>query len=143
MTVAIFSFFGILIGAALQYIFTRHLDSKKHHRGLQTNAYIDYLRCVSEHANLRINRDTDAGKHLGAKTADAKCRICLYGSRNTIEAFAKFEKLGANMNTKEQCLSFTSMVSIMRHDSGTKDKANLSDLETVLLGYQEKRKSNN
>jgi hypothetical protein len=134
MTVAFFSFFGIVIGAALQYVFTRHLDSQRHHRELRSTAYIDYLRCVSEHANLGRNRQTDEGRSLGAKTADAKCRICLYGSRATIEAFAKFERLGATMNTDDQCASFTSMVALMRKDSGTKDEAKLGDLETVLLG---------
>lgn len=134
MTVAFFSFFGIVIGAALQYVFTRHLDSQRHHRELRSTAYIDYLRCVSEHANLGWNRQTDKGRSLGAKTADAKCRICLYGSRATIEAFAKFERLGATMNTEDQCASFTSMVALMRQDSGTKDKAKIGDLETVLLG---------
>lgn len=134
MTVAFFSFFGIVIGAALQYVFTRHLDSQRHHRELRSTAYIDYLRCVSEHANLGRNRQTDEGRSLGAKTADAKCRICLYGSRATIEAFAKFERLGATMNTDDQCASFTSMVALMRQDSGTKDEAKLGDLETVLLG---------
>lgn len=136
MTVAFFSFLGIVTGAALQYIFTRHLDSQKHHRELRSRAYLDYLRCVSEHAQLRSQPPTEEGKQLGARTADAKCRICVYGSRLTIEAFAKFERLGATMNTDEQCTSFTSMVALMRQDSGTKDEAKLGDLETVLLGVR-------
>ncbi|MDR9468025.1 hypothetical protein, partial [Marinospirillum sp.] len=64
MTVAFFSFFGIVIGAALQYVFTRHLDSQKHQRELRSRAYIDYLRCVSEHANLGTKRQTSEGKQL-------------------------------------------------------------------------------
>ena len=134
METAFFSFFGIVIGAALQFIFTRHLDTQRHHRELRSRAYIDYLRCVSEHANLSTKRHTDEGKQLGVKTADAKCRICLYGSRATIEAFAAFERLGATMNTKEQCESFTKMVALMRRDSGTQEEAKLADLEIVLLG---------
>ncbi|NWO07013.1 MAG: hypothetical protein HLX50_15340 [Alteromonadaceae bacterium] len=97
MTVA---FFGIVIGAALQYVFTRHLDSQRHHRELRSTAYIDYFRRVLEHTNLGKNRKTDEGRSFYAKTADAKCRICLYGSRATIEAFAKFERLGATMNER-------------------------------------------
>lgn len=136
MTAAIFSFLGIAIGAALQYLFTRHLDNQKHHRDLRTKAYTDYLRCVSDFANLAVQRQSQEARELGAKTADAKCRICLYGSASAIQAFAAFEKLGATMNTKEQCAAFTYMVSIMRHDSGGSGKAEASDLEAVLLGVQ-------
>ena len=95
MTTALFSFLGVVIGAALQYLFTRHLDNQKHHRDLRTKAYTDYLRCVSEHANLAVQRQSQEGRDLGARTADAKCRICLYGSATAIQAFAAFEKLGA------------------------------------------------
>jgi len=98
MSAAIFSFFGIIIGASLQYLFTRHLVNQKHHRELRTKAYTDYLECVSEQANLGKQRQSQEGRELGAKTADAKCRICLYGSSSAIGAFAKFERLGAIMN---------------------------------------------
>ena len=53
MNTAILPFLGVMIGAALQYFFTRHLDSQKHRRELRTKAYTDYLKCVSDHANLR------------------------------------------------------------------------------------------
>ncbi|WP_435014170.1 hypothetical protein [Xanthomonas arboricola] len=52
MTAAIFFFFfGIIVGAALQYFFSRHLDSLRTHRDARAKAYADYLRCMSEHAN--------------------------------------------------------------------------------------------
>jgi hypothetical protein len=93
MTAAIFSFFGVIIGALLQYFFTRHLDRQKHHRELRTQAYTDYLKCVSEHANLRTPRDSPEGRDLGFRTADAKCRICLYGSPIVVRAFANEKRL--------------------------------------------------
>jgi hypothetical protein len=134
MNSAIFSFFGIIIGAALQYIFTRHLDNQKHRRETRTTAYTDYLKCVSEQANLEKQRQSQEGRELGAKTADAKCRICLYGSSSAVETFAEFERLGATMNTAEQCRSFTRMVAVMRKDSIGGRQVALGDLESVLLG---------
>lgn len=98
MTVAIFSFVGIIIGALLQYAFTRHLDNLRARRDARTKAYTDYLRCVSEHANPDQMASSD-GHELGARTADAKCRICLYGSTEVVAAFATFERLGATMNS--------------------------------------------
>jgi hypothetical protein len=134
MDVAILSFVGVLIGAVLQFFFSRHLDHQRHQREIRTTAYTDYLKCVSEQANLARQRSSPEGRELGAKTADAKCRICLYGSAASIKAFAAFERLGATMNTDEQCLAFTKMVHIMRSDSVSKEAAELADLQVVLLG---------
>jgi hypothetical protein len=134
VSTAIFSLIGIVTGALLQFYFTRYLDSQKHQRELRTRAYTDYLKCVSEHANLTKQRSSPEGRELGAKTADAKCRVCLYGSSAAIEAFATFEKLGAAMNTQEQCAAFTLMVSTMRIDSMGAGSVKLDDLQLVLLG---------
>jgi len=133
MTAAIFSFIGIVIGAALQYVFTRHLDNLRAHRDARTKAYTDYLRCVSEHANLDQMHSSD-GHELGARTADAKCRVCLYGSSQVVAAFAQFERLGATMNSQEQQAAFTRMVTIMRHDSTGSAGVTSGDLQVVLLG---------
>lgn len=130
MSTAVFSLVGLAIGAVLQFLFSRHLDNKKHQRDLRAKAYADYLQCVSEHANLGHQKGTTEGRQLGAKTADAKCRISLYGAQTVISAFAKFERLGATMNTNEQRGAFTDMVAAMRQDTVV-DQA---DLEAVLLG---------
>jgi hypothetical protein len=136
MTTAIFSLIGLVIGAILQFLFTRHLDNKKHQRDLRAKAYSDYLQCVSEHANLGYQRNTEEGRKLGARTADAKCRISLYGAPAVIAAFAKFERLGATMNSKEQRSAFTNMVASMRQDTLGSSEVTQVDLETVLLGVE-------
>jgi hypothetical protein len=119
----------------LQYFFTRHLDNQKHYRELRTKAYTDYLKCVGEQANFG-KRQTQEGRELFAKTADAKSRICLYGSSSAVGAFAEFERLGATMNTPGQRTAFTRMVAIMRSDSGSGREVELNDLEAVLLGVK-------
>lgn len=132
---AAFSFLGVFIGALLQYWLTRHLDRQKHHQELRTQAYTDYLKCVSEHANLRNPRESAEGRDLGFRTADAKCRICLYGAPVVVSAFSTFERLGATMSTKEQRAAFTQMVLEMRNDSARNGNVESAELETVLLGY--------
>lgn len=134
MTTAIFSLLGIVTGALLQYFFTRHLDLQRSRREARTKAYTDYLLCVSEHANTARHISLQEVRNLAAKTADAKCRICLYGSSSVIEAFAAFEKQGATMNTAEQRASFTHMVSIMRRDSTNDLVVTPDNLQVVLLG---------
>ena len=136
MNTAVFSLIGLVVGAVLQFLFTRHLDNKKHQRDLRAKAYSDYLQCVSEHANLGHQKNSTEGRQLGAKTADAKCRISLYGVPAVISAFASFERLGAAMNTNEQCSAFTDMVAAMRQDTLGSSSVAQADLEAVLLGVR-------
>lgn len=123
MSTAILSFLGVIIGAALQYCFTRHLDNQKHHRELRTKSYTDYLRAVLDQANLRPQPQSQEGKEVFSRAAYAKCRIFLYGSAKVISAFARFEKPGATMNTPEQCAAFGQMVALMRSDSAQREKS--------------------
>lgn len=136
MNPAVLSFIGVVVGAVLQFLFTRHLDNKKHQRDLRAKAYADYLQCVSAHANLGHGGSTTEGRQLGAETADAKCRISLYGAPTVISAFAAFERLGAAMQTDEQCGAFISMVAAMREDALGGSTASPTDLEAVVLGVR-------
>lgn len=107
MNSATLSFVGLIVGAALQFLFTRYLDNKKHLREVRSKAYADYLLCVSKHANMGYEQQSTEGRQLRTETADAKCRISLYGAPTVIAAFAKFECLGAMIDTDEQRLAFT------------------------------------
>jgi hypothetical protein len=130
----ILSFLGVVIGASLQYYFTRHIENQRHLRDLRSKAYMDYLNCVTDLAQFRPKENSKERIELSAKTGDAKARICLYGSNKAITAFSQFEELGATMNTDEQRQSFTNMVSIMRMDSGSEGGVNSKALQNVLLG---------
>lgn len=134
MNSAILSLVGLVVGAVLQFLFTKHLDNKKHHRDVRSKAYADYLLCVSKRANMGHQRQSNEGRQLNAETADAKCRISLYGAPTVVTAFAKFDRLGATMNTDEQCRAFTDMVLAMRQDALGDALVDPSDLEVVLLG---------
>lgn len=98
---------------------------------------MDYLKCVCEQAQFRPKLGTQEQKELFSRTGDAKARICLYGSKQAVTAFSHFEELGASMGSKEQREAFTSMVSIMRTDSGSEVCANNAELQNVLLGVHE------
>lgn len=135
LLIGLLSFFGVIIGASLQYYFTRHIENQKHIRELRSNSYMDYLKCVCEQAQFRFKPNSKERMELFSRTADAKSRICLYGSKEAIDAFAQFERLGATMNTQEQMQTFTKMVSIMRTDSGNGLCNDNENLQIVLLGY--------
>jgi uncharacterized protein YigE (DUF2233 family) len=134
MLTGVLPFLGVIIGALLQYYFTRHIENQRHLRELRSKAYMDYLKCVCEQAQFRYTDNTKERQELFSRTADAKARICLYGSNSAIRAFSTFENLGATMNTEEQRAAFTAMVSTMRTDSGSKSGAQPAELQAVLLG---------
>jgi len=137
MMTAIIGLLGALTGAVLQYFFTRHLENQKHYRDLRTQAYTDYLKGVCEQAQLVGQPISKENREVLAKTADAKARICLYGSKKAVEAFAEFEKIGASMKTQEQRRTFSNMVAIMRTDSGSEQGVHIEHLEVVLMGHRD------
>ncbi len=79
LTVGLISFSGVIIGALLQYIFTKHIENMRHLRDLKSNAYRDYLKCVCENALLKYGKISNENNVLQSKIADAKSRIQLSG----------------------------------------------------------------
>jgi hypothetical protein len=137
LTVGLLTFAGVIIGATLQYFFTRHIENQRHSRELKSKAYMDYLKCVCDQAQFRPKLGSQEQKEIFARTGDAKARICLYGSHEALSAFSDFELLGAAMATKEQRAAFTQMVSIMRTDSGSAAVGSSDEIQNVLLGVRE------
>jgi len=136
MLTGLLPFLGIVIGASLQYYFTRHIENQRHIRDLRSKAYTDYIKCVAELAQIHPKDNSQEKKELFARTGDAKARICLYGSRKVIEAFSAFEELGASMGTIEQRQTFSNMILMMRADSCSELGASSKDLQNVLLGVR-------
>ncbi len=136
MMTAVLSIFGLVIGATLQYLFTRHHENQRYLRELRTQTYLDYLKGVADMAHLNDpigSQERDAT----ARVADAKARICLYGSRDVIGAFAVFEKLGATVQSSPQREAFVGMILAMRRDSVNTSVPRVEDVATVLLGLRD------
>ena len=95
---------------------------------------MDFMQTVCELANMRPKEGSKERNELAQRTADAKARICLYGSSETIQAYSKWEQLGPNMGSEEQRNAFIEMVKLMRADSGSDIKVDSKDLKNVLLG---------
>jgi hypothetical protein len=117
---------------------SRYLENQRHHREVRTQAYLDYLKSVSEQARLNNPEGSAEDDLLSAKTLDAKERICLYGSKEVIHAFAVFEKLGATISSDQQRTAFVAMVAAMRADSGNASTQDTQvDVEMVLMGRRD------
>ncbi|WP_199611552.1 hypothetical protein [Flocculibacter collagenilyticus] len=135
LAVGVLTFFGVIIGATLQYFFTKHVESLKHAKELKSKAYADYLDAISEDASYNHEIGSRAQKRVYAKIADAKARICLYGSSEVITAYSEFLALGGVFNSQKQKDAFTKMFSHMRKDSGGSEILNLQEIEIILLGH--------
>ena len=133
MLTAILPVVGVLVGASLQYFFSRYLEVRRYQRDLRTQAYLDYIMSVSGLAHLNDPQGSQE-RDLLAGAADSKARICLYGSGEVVEAFAAFEKLGAVVISTSQCDSFVAMIVAMRRDSGNGSRARIEDVRHLLLG---------
>jgi len=136
MLTAVLPVVGVLVGASLQYLFTRYLETQRYQREFRTQAYLDYIKSVSGLAHLNDPQGSQE-RDLLASAADAKARICLYGSGEVIEAFASFERLGAAVISPSQCESFVAMIVAMRRDSGDASRARIRDVQQLLLGSKE------
>jgi hypothetical protein len=123
----IFTLLGIAIGAILTYFFTRSQEHEKHYRLLVTQAYSDYLRAVADAAHLNLQSNE---AEIFARLADAKTRICLYGSQEVVFLLAGFEREGGVIDSAQQRKAFVSLILAMRGNAKVRD----SDLETVLFG---------
>ena len=124
---ALLTLVGIAVGSLLGYIFTRRNEFEKHKRMMVTQAYSDYLRGVAEGAHLNLDSNH---AQIMARVADAKARICLYGSPEVIASLATFENAGGAILNPQQHELFASLVLAMRGDS----KVPRRDLELLLFG---------
>jgi hypothetical protein len=132
MLVTLMSLVGVIIGASLQYVFTRILDERRHHRDLRTQAFVDYIQCISEIRHRFIQPQAPKERELLARLTEAKARICLYGSGNVVLKLAEFDRLGGIIDSHDQRDAFVHILLAMRGDRDAKQR----DLETVLLGVK-------
>jgi hypothetical protein len=138
MTTAILSFFAVVIGASLQYIFTRYLENQRYRREQRTKAYLDFLKTASEQERSTLPPDSPGFALLTAQLLDARYRVCLYGSEKAIHAFAVFQELGSNTATPEQRAAWVGMMAAMRDDTGdTSSLETQGDMKMVLMGSRD------
>ena len=128
---------GIIIGASLQFLFSRSSTVHKQHYLSRNQAYIDYLNCVAKLANIAKFGAPKERKDVLALAADSKTRICIYGSKAVIKSLAVFEKSGARIDSDSSAEKFVNICNEMRKEGlGRKQKAEVSDLLNVLFGIK-------
>jgi hypothetical protein len=92
-------------------------------------AYADYLKALATSATDR--RSTSAI----AMAADAKTRVCIYGSSMVIKQLSAFEQVGAKIESDESRRTVARLLVAMREDMGVSGKrVDEADLHLILFG---------
>ena len=117
---------GVLIGAGLQYLSSTSLERRKHLSSLRASAYADYFRAVSSLATQ--GRSSAAVSAL----ADAKSRVCIYGSPRVLARLAQLERHGANLASPDARAVILDVVAEARKDTTT-NGASVSKIDLALI----------
>jgi len=128
IVVAVSSLSGVLLGGGLQFLFGQALESRKQLLLQRSQSYVDFLKAVAAAAQQNRSKETLAA------AADAKTRICIYGSAAVIKELGKFSTIGANTVTPEGRTVIVNLVKAMRHDIGKTDHAvSVQDILDILF----------
>jgi len=128
MTAAL-ALIGVLLGAGLQYVAGRALEGRKQLTLQRSLAYVDFFKAVAliaQHGGTKENF---------AMAADAKVRVCIYGSPSVIGILRDFEMTGAVLDSPDAARIITELLKEMRKDTGM-DCRGISegDLQKILFG---------
>lgn len=105
--IGIIGIFEIAIGAALQYFFTKFLEEKRHQRNLRTEAYLDFLKGVSEQGSANFQGNKIFYKKYMIDFVMLGQGCCYMGPPKVIQKFAEFNKLGGWIRTREERSLYT------------------------------------
>ena len=129
MLTATLPLLGVLIGAGLQYLFGRTLEGRKQIQSQKAQAYADFFKAVAAIAKF------DQTKDNLSQLADAKTRICVYGSKEVIAALGEFERSGARLDNPDSKKLIIRVLGHMRRDVGVSVRApSVSDLSWIIFG---------
>ena len=120
---------GVLIGAGLQFIFGKTLESRKQLSLQKGQAYADYFRAMSAAGTQGSSKETLA------LATDAKTRVCIYGSPEVVSRLGDFERAGAIVASGDGQAAVVRLLKAMRKDVGVANEALLEDdLRHALFG---------
>lgn len=131
---AILPLIGVLIGASLQYLFGRTLESQRHLTLQKGQAYADYFKAVAMLSTQGRSKDALS------LVADAKTRVCIYGSVGVVQRLGSFERAGARVSPGKGQAAITELLKTMRKDMGVSgNRIDEDDLHRILFGPPQRR----
>lgn len=131
--VAALPLMGVLIGAALQYAFGKILEGRKQLILQRAQAYTDFFGALAALANARKSEEQLV------LAANAKTRICIYGSGVVVKRLTEFSKTGSTTATNTGRAALAALVQAMRKDvAGRGLRIPNDDFQHLLFGSRSK-----
>ena len=124
---------GAIVGASLQYFYSRSAEAKRHERGLRLNAYSDYLRSVGEAETLQSMTDSARRSEIMARAIAAKARVCVNGSAAAVQALSRLEREPGRGLTAEKRSALLEFIAAVRKDMGAPGKVSQAEIEAILF----------
>ena len=110
------SLVGVALGGGLQFFFGRALEARRQLTVQKSQSYVDYFKAVALLAQGGERRDNLA------LAADAKVRICIYGSPDVVDHLRRFEDVGATLDNSTSQSVIVDLLKAMRRDIGKDDR---------------------
>lgn len=128
-TTAALALLGVMIGAGLQYASGRSLEGRRQLTLQKSSAYVDFFKAIAH-----IAKHGPSGGLL-ASAAEAKVRICIYGSPEVVRILRDFEASGPALVSPKSQAIISKLLKEMRKDSGMNCKGIAeTDLEDIVFG---------
>lgn len=132
---AILTLVGVLAGAGLQHYLTRSTERRRQFDALRRDAYVEYLSAVANFAQASATNQNRM--NCLADAANAKTRMCIYGSEQIVRMLEEFERQGPTLANDESAAIFLKLVAQMRTEGvGSSAVVSNSDLKASILGLR-------
>ena len=122
---------GVIVGASLQFWFSRFSEERRGRHTLRSQAYVDFIKAVSSLAAAQRQANQTKIDDALLQLTDAKARIVVYGSKDVAVALAEFQRQGARLHT-EGIRSFIRLCERMRAEQKA-DPLSEHDISTILF----------
>lgn len=124
---------GVIIGALLQFFFSKRSELKKQENLLKISAYSDLIKGMAGMAISQKYKNSSQEMEYTMLVADAKSRICIYGDNSVIEKISSFFKKGGTVNSNTHKAFVDIIMEIRKKHRGSID-ININDLSQMLIG---------
>ena len=113
---------GVILGASIQFMFSRATERSKEKQTLKTQAYTSYLKAIANLSMAQRFKLKDKIAQSTSELVESKVKIAIYGSKAVIDSLAMFERGGAKLDTTNQKKLFVEIGQNMRNDTVSKNE---------------------
>jgi hypothetical protein len=121
---------GVIVGASVQFLFSRITESRKSYDKLRTDSYVDFIKGCAGVAMAQRFEDQDEHAKASTLMLDAKVRIAIYGDSDISKSVGAFFGKYGDFTKQEDRRAFVDLMCQMRRSV----TGSISDADRVAIG---------